>query len=128
MNNQDILELNETNFDQEVLHAETPVLVAFWAGWSLPCKAMTPLLESMAGDYVAPLKIVRVNVEQHENLTELYGVRCVPTLLIFNRGGVREQIVGPTTEQAVRERLGDFDSMNPSEAGSERRDGFVRRR
>ena len=103
--NKNFIELSEANFDSEVLHAMQPVLVEFWAGWSESCKDMGPLLESVAVDYGVPVKIGRVNVEDHENLTELYGVRAVPTLLIFNQGGLQDQIVGRTTEQALRERL-----------------------
>jgi thioredoxin 1 len=103
--NNNVIELNEANFDREVLNATQPVLVEFWAGWSDPCRAMAPLLESVAEDKAVPVKVARVNVEDHENLTEQYGVRSVPTLLIFNQGGLQDQIVGRTTEQAVRERL-----------------------
>jgi thioredoxin 1 len=103
--NNNVIELNEANFNREVLNATQPVIVEFWAGWSDPCKAMAPLLESVAEAEAVPVKIVRVNVEDHENLTEQYGVRSVPTLLIFNQGGLQDQIVGRTTEQAVRERL-----------------------
>ena len=103
--NNNVIELNEANFDREVLNATQPVLVEFWAGWSDPCKAMAPMLESVAEDKAVPVKLARVNVEDHENLTEQYGVRSVPTLLIFHQGGLQDQIVGRTTEQAVRERL-----------------------
>ena len=103
--NNNVIELNEANFNLEVLNATQPVIVEFWAGWSDPCKAMAPMLESVAEDEAVPVKIARVNVEDHENLTEQYGVRSVPTLLIFNQGGLQDQIVGRTTEQAVREKL-----------------------
>jgi thioredoxin 1 len=103
--NKNVIELNEANFDQEVLNATQPVLVEFWAGWSDPCKAITPMLESAAEGHAVPVKVARVNVEHHEKLTKQYGVRAVPTLLIFNQGGLQDQIVGRTTEQAVRERL-----------------------
>jgi thioredoxin 1 len=103
--NNNVIELNEANFNREVLNATQPVIVEFWAGWSDPCKAMAPLLESVAEDEAVPVKVARVNVEDHENLTEEYGVRSVPTLLIFNQGGLQDQIIGRTTEQAVREKL-----------------------
>jgi thioredoxin 1 len=103
--NDNVIELNEANFDREVLGAKNPVLVQFWAGWSDPCRVMVPMLESVAEDDVTPIKVARVNVEHHEKLTEQYGVRAVPTLLIFNRGDLQDQIVGLTTGQAVRERL-----------------------
>jgi thioredoxin 1 len=103
--NNNVIELNEANFNREVLSATQPVLVEFWAGWSEPCKALASMLESVAEDQAVPVKVARVNVEHHEELTEQYGVRSVPTLLIFNQGGVQDQIIGHTTGQAVRERL-----------------------
>jgi thioredoxin 1 len=106
--NKHFIELNEVNFDREVLNAMQPVLVEFWAGWSESCRDMTPMLESLAGDDAAALKVARVNVEHHEQLTERYGVRAVPTPLIFNQGGVQDQIVGRTTEQTVRQRFARF--------------------
>ena len=103
--NNNFIELDEANFHGEVLSALRPVLVEFWAGWSEASKAMAPLLETIAKDDAISVKIVRVNVEHHENLTDQYGVRAVPTLLLFNQGTVQDQIVGRTTPQAVRESL-----------------------
>jgi len=106
--NNHVIELNETNFAQEVLGARNPVLVQFWAGWSEPCKVMSPVLESVAEDEATPVKVARVNVELHEELAEEYGVQCVPTVLIFNEGGLQDQIVGRASEQEVREKLERF--------------------
>ncbi len=102
MNNH-VIELNKANFEREVLAARNPVLVQFWAGWSEPCKAMGPVLESVAENI--PVKMARVNVEHHEDLADQYGVRVVPTLLIFDRGSLQDQVVGRATEQEVREKL-----------------------
>jgi thioredoxin 1 len=104
--NPNVIELNEGNFHREVLNAAQPVLVQFWAGWSDPCKAMSPMLELVAEDTTVSVKFARVNVEDHEQLTEQYGVRSVPTVLLFHQGGLLDQMVGRTTEQVVREKLG----------------------
>ena len=103
--NNSVIELNEANFEREVLHATRPVLVAFWAGWSGPCREMASVLESVAEDEAVPVRLARVNVENYEDLTEQYGVRVVPTLLIFKQGALHDQIVGQTTKQALCEKL-----------------------
>jgi thioredoxin 1 len=117
--NNNVLELNEANFDREVLNAAQPVLVGFWASWSDPCRAMVPMLESVAEDEAVSVKVARVNVEDHENLTEQYGVRSVPTLLIFHQGGLQDLIVGRTTEQVVRERLDRLKWISKSQFATE---------
>jgi thioredoxin 1 len=99
------IELDETNFEQEVMDATHPVMVQAWASWSAPCREMTPLLESVAGGGVGPVKLARLNVEQNEQLAIQYGVWAVPTVLIFNLGSLQDQIVGRATEAQVREKL-----------------------
>jgi thioredoxin 1 len=106
--NGNLIELDDANFAREVLGARNPVVVEFWAGWSDPCHAMAQALDSVAGDDTVPVKVARVNVEQHEELAEQYGVRAVPTLLIFNEGGLRGEIVGRASEQQLREKLHDL--------------------
>jgi thioredoxin 1 len=101
--NNNVIELTEANFEKEVLNARNPVLVQFWAGWSDPCRVMASVLESVSED--VPVRVARVNVEHHEELAEQYGERAVPTLLIFNRGDLQDQIVGRASEQEVREKL-----------------------
>jgi thioredoxin 1 len=103
--NNNVIELNEANFEREVLNATQPVLVEFWAGWSAPCREMASVLESVAEDQAVPVKLARVNIEHFEDLTEQHGVRVVPTLLIFKQGALHDQIVGRTTKQALCEKL-----------------------
>lgn len=116
MNNNHVTELNEVNFEQEVLGAADPVVVHFWAAWSEPCRVMAPLLESVVVADAMPMKLARVNVDHHEELAERYGVRALPTLLIFNRGGLQGQIVGRATEAEVREKLGRLQWICRSQA------------
>lgn len=103
--NNNVIDLNEMNFAHEVLEARNPVVVEFWASWSEACRAMAPVIESVAGDGAVPVKMARVNVEHHEGLAEQYGVRAVPTLLVFNRGGLCDQIIGRTTALELREKV-----------------------
>lgn len=101
-----VIELNTGNFEAEVLGSQEPVLVHFWADWSEPSQAMNPVVESVAQDEATPVKVGRVNVERQGGLAAQYGVQALPTLLIFSKGGLHDQIVGRATEQEVRERLG----------------------
>jgi thioredoxin 1 len=84
------------------------------------------MLESVAKDDAIPVKIARVNVERHENLTDQYGVRAVPTLLIFNQGTLQDQIVGRTTAQAVRERLDRLEKISIQRNPQRRQAGEIR--
>jgi len=103
-----IMELNGADFDQEMLGAGCPVLVQFWASGSASCRDLFPVLESVATDDSFPVKEVRVNVEHHEELTRQHAVRAAPTMLIFNRGGLQDQIIGHATKQDVHAKLRCF--------------------
>ena len=100
-----VIELNETNFEREVLRAQEPVVVEFWAGWCQPSKAMAPLLESIAEERAGEVKVAKVNVEYNESLARLYGVRAVPTVLFFKHGGLQDQIIGSATERDLSGKL-----------------------
>ena len=89
-----IIQLTQENFDQEVLRSSTPVLVDFWAEWCSPCRALTPILDELADEYDGRVKIGKVNIEDQQGLATEYGVRAIPTLLLFHQGQVADQIVG----------------------------------
>ena len=103
--NSSVIELNELNFTEEVLDAEEPVLVEFWAEWSDSSRQIAPLIESVASDRAGEVKVAAVDVEHHEQLARQYGVRAVPTLLFFNHGNLWHQIVGRTSDREVRSAL-----------------------
>lgn len=103
-----VIEINETNFHHEVLAAGGPVLVQFWSGASEVSKTMAEMVQSVAEQDAMSVKVARVNVESQAGLAEQYGVRTVPTVLIFNEGGLRDEIVGRTSEQEVRDKLERF--------------------
>lgn len=100
-----LIELNTANFEQVVLRASNLVLVQFWATWSEPSKAMMPVLESVTQNVDMPVRLARVNVDDNQELAETYGVQGLPTLLIFNRGTLQDQVVGRTTEWELHQRL-----------------------
>jgi thioredoxin 1 len=89
-----IVNLTQDNFASEVLQSSTPVLVDFWAEWCGPCKMIAPVLDELAGEYDGKVKIGKVNIDNEQGLASEYGIRAIPTLLLFNKGAVAEQIVG----------------------------------
>ena len=89
-----IVTLTDTNFPQEVLKSSLPVLVDFWAEWCSPCRAVSPILDELASEYDGRVKIGKVNIEDYQGLAAEYGVRAIPTLLLFKDGQVTDQIVG----------------------------------
>lgn len=103
-----VFELNDSNFDEEVLCASEPVLVGFEAQWSSSCQAMATHLNSVAEEEAATVKVAKVDVDRSPAVASRYGVRAVPTLLVFHRGFVREQIVGAATAAQLREVLAPF--------------------
>jgi thioredoxin 1 len=89
-----IIELTETNFEQEVLKAEGPVLVDFYAPWCGPCKMLAPLLEQLAGELAGKLKFAKLNVGDVPELSADHEITGVPTLMLFHGGKVVDQVVG----------------------------------
>ena len=85
---------NARGFDQEVLKSNQPVLVDFWAEWCGPCRALGPKLEELSNELGAKIRIVKVNVDDNQNTPSQYGVRGIPTLILFKDGNVLDQVVG----------------------------------
>jgi thioredoxin 1 len=87
-------QVSDADFEQEVLRADVPVLVDFWAEWCGPCRALGPSVDALAAEKGAQLKVVKVNIDENPNAPTKYGVRSIPTLLIFKGGEVVAQTVG----------------------------------
>ena len=90
----DVQQVSDASFDSDVLQADVPVLIDFWAPWCGPCKAIGPVVEELAGEYDGRLKVVKMNVDDNPQTPAQYGVRGIPNLILFKSGEVKQQIVG----------------------------------
>ena len=94
MASSDVVTLEDGTFEQEVLKSDTPVLVDFWATWCGPCKAIAPLVDELAKEYKGKLKVAKLDIDSHQQVPQKYGIRSIPTLLVFKGGRVVDTIVG----------------------------------
>ena len=100
-----VQEVSDANFEQSVLKAEQPVMVDFWATWCGPCKALSPVVDEVAKSYNGKLKVFKMDVDRNNATPMRYGVRGIPTLLIFKDGKVAEQIVGYVPKDTIQKAL-----------------------
>ena len=101
----EIIYISGDNWESEVIKSDTPVLVDFWAEWCGPCKAIAPILDELAKDHTGKLKIAKVNVDENQELAGEHGIRSIPTLLIYQNGEVKEQMIGALNKSALEEKL-----------------------
>ena len=95
------IEVNETNFEAEVLNSTQPVVVDFWAEWCGPCKMLGPVLDEVATEQSGKAKVAKVNVDENSALAERFGIRSIPTLLYFSGGEVRKQTIGVVSKKTI---------------------------
>jgi thioredoxin 1 len=101
-----VLQINQDQFDQEVLKAQGPVLVDFWAEWCGPCRQLAPMLDELAGQHAGKVKVTKVNVDHNNELASKFGISAIPTMIIFENGQMKDQIVGLTSKKDLEKRLG----------------------
>ncbi|MEE2993442.1 MAG: thioredoxin [Gemmatimonadota bacterium] len=98
-------QITDDQFESEVIKSSTPVLVDFWAEWCGPCKAIAPTLEEIAGDYDGRLKVVKVDVDENRQSATQYGIRSIPSLLLFKDGAEVDRIIGALPKQQLMEKI-----------------------
>tara|TARA_B100001971_G_C17713307_1_gene297537 strand:+ start:122 stop:448 length:327 start_codon:yes stop_codon:yes gene_type:complete len=97
----DILDISDDTFEEEVLKSELPVLVDFWAVWCAPCQMIIPTLEHLAQNYKEKLKVFKINIDENMKISAKYGIRSIPTLLLFSGGELKETIVGALPQNKI---------------------------
>lgn len=100
-----IVELNDSSFDAEVISSDKPVLVDFWAPWCGPCKALGPVIDEISNDFVDKVKVGKVNVDENPEISMKFGIRSIPTLIVFKDGEVQDQIIGAVPKSEIEKAL-----------------------
>ena len=104
------ININEASFEKAVLQSPVPTVVDFWASWCGPCKMIAPVLDEIARESEGRFRVTKVNVDEEPALMQRFGVRAVPTLLFFNQGELKEQLVGAQPKKAIVDRLNELAS------------------
>ena len=105
MSSEKVLAFTDSNFELEVLKSDKPVLVDFWAVWCAPCRAVAPVIDEIATDYDGKIKVGKVNVDENQIIPGKYGIRGIPTVILFNKGQVANQIVGAAPKGLFKQMI-----------------------
>ncbi len=103
--NPNVHNVSDGDFEQQILKSEIPALVDFWAAWCGPCRTVGPVVEELATEYAGKIKVAKLNVDDNKETPTKYGVRGIPTLMLFKDGQVVDQIVGAVPKSRIKELL-----------------------
>ena len=96
-----VVDTSDSSFEQDVLQSERPVLVDFWAAWCAPCRMLAPTVEAVAEKYAGAARVVKLNVDENPSVSQRYGIKGIPTLILFKNGKEEERVVGATSKEAI---------------------------
>jgi thioredoxin 1 len=102
---ENVLEFTDNNFESEVLKADKPVVVDFWAEWCGPCRVIAPVIDELSEEYLDKVKFGKVNVDFNQQTAMKYGIRSIPSLLFFNKGSIVNQIIGSVPKENIEKIL-----------------------
>ena len=102
---ENVRETSDGTFESDVLKSDRPVLVDFWAAWCAPCRMLAPTVEAVAEKYADTARVVKLNVDDNPSVSQRFGIKGIPTLILFKDGKEEERVVGATSEQAISRML-----------------------
>ena len=108
MSGENVIHIDETNWKSEVMDSPIPVLVDFWAEWCGPCKMIAPLLDELATEIAGKIKVAKVDVDRNQKIAADFGIRAIPTILVFKGGVVQEQMVGAMNKAALKAKVSAY--------------------
>lgn len=103
---ENIINVTDSNFESMVIQSDVPVLVDFWASWCAPCRAIAPIVEEMSNEYAGKVRVAKMNVDENPATPGKYGVRGIPTLILFKGGKVLDQLVGAVPKGQIKDLIG----------------------
>ena len=100
-----VTDVSDNSFENDVLQSDRPVLVDFWAAWCAPCRMLAPTVEAVAEKYATNARVVKLNVDENPSVSQRYGIKGIPTLILFKNGKEEERVVGATSKEAISRML-----------------------
>jgi len=98
---ENVIDVSDSNFEKDVLQSDKPVLVDFWAPWCAPCRMLAPTVAAVAEKYNGNASVVKLNVDENPSVSQRYGIKGIPTLILFKNGKEEERVVGATSKEAI---------------------------